>query len=82
MACWIEHTLNTWIVEDKASRIVALIKYRPRTSLYCVKQHHKKIGYYRTLEAAKMAADLYTQSVEEISQTKPTRKPPQDLPWN
>jgi hypothetical protein len=69
---WQEHTPNTWIVEDNARRIIAIIRYHRRLKVYEARKNHKKLGFYSTLEAAQCAVQ---------PKTKPT-KTPQDTPWD
>jgi type II secretory pathway component PulJ len=71
---WLEHTPTTWIVEDNAQRVVALVRYHRRNGIYEARQNHKKLGYYSTLHAAQCA-------VQPQTKTKPA-KTPIDMPWD
>jgi predicted transcriptional regulator YheO len=75
MACWIEHTSTTWIIEDKARHVVAYVCCNTKTNLYSAHKHDKNLGYYASLEAAQCAAQPH------IAKTKPT-KTLQDAPWD
>lgn len=74
MVAWLEHTPNTWIVEDNVNRVVALVRYHRRSGVYESRKNYKKIGYYSTLESAQLAA-------QPLTKTRPT-KTQTDTPWD
>ena len=77
---WHEHSPNTWVIQDKRGRVIALVHFKPSTGLYSAQRQNKALGLYITLEAAQSAA-LSQCSIKKFFQTKP-QKTVQDAPWD
>jgi hypothetical protein len=77
---WQEHTENTWIVEDNAQRVIALVRYHRRSGVYEARKLHKKIGYYTTLQAAQQATQPPTKIKPQHTQFN--TKTIETMPWD